>query len=100
MTSNTTQIISPTWIAPVIPGGALLLDHSLVIEGSRITALLPQTEALARFPDAPNLKLEGYLVTPGFVNVHGHAAMTLLRGIADDREMMDWLTNWIWPIEG
>ena len=39
-------------------------------------------------------------MTPGFVNVHGHAAMTLLRGIADDREMMDWLTNWIWPIEG
>ena len=100
MTSTTTQIISPTWIAPVIPDGALLLDHSLVIEGSRITALLPQTEALARFPDAPNLKLEGHLVTPGFVNVHGHAAMTLLRGIADDREMMDWLTNWIWPIEG
>ena len=100
MTSTTTQIISPTWIAPVTPDGALLLDHSLVIEGSRIAALLPQAETQARFPDAPNLKLEGHLVTPGFVNVHGHAAMTLLRGIADDREMMDWLTNWIWPIEG
>ena len=93
-------IISPTWIAPVIPAGALLLDHSLVIAGDRIIALLPQTEAAAQFPAAPELKLEGHLVTPGFVNAHGHAAMTLLRGIADDREMMDWLTNWIWPIEG
>ena len=93
-------IISPTWIAPVIPSGALLLDHSLVIAGDRIIALLPQTEAAAQFPAAPELKLEGHLVTPGFVNAHGHAAMTLLRGIADDREMMDWLTNWIWPIEG
>jgi len=36
MTNTTTQIISPTWIAPVIPYGALLLDHSLVIEGSRM----------------------------------------------------------------
>ncbi len=105
MTSAATQIISPTivsptWIAPVIPAGALLLDHSLVIEGDRIKALLPHTDAVARFPNAPDLKLEGHLVTPGFVNAHGHAAMTLLRGIADDREMMDWLTNWIWPIEG
>ena len=100
MTSAATQIISPTWIAPVIPIGALLLDHSLVIEGDRIAALLPHADAKARFPNAPDLRLEGHLVTPGFVNVHGHAAMTLLRGIADDREMMDWLTNWIWPIEG
>ncbi len=100
MTSAAAQIISPTWIAPVIPIGALLLDHSLVIEGDRIAALLPHGDAEARFPNAPDLKLEGHLVTPGFVNVHGHAAMTLLRGIADDREMMDWLTNWIWPIEG
>lgn len=100
MTSTAAQIISPTWIAPVIPAGALLLDHSLVIEGDRIAALLPHADALVRFPDVPDLQLEGHLVTPGFVNVHGHAAMTLLRGIADDREMMDWLTNWIWPIEG
>jgi 5-methylthioadenosine/S-adenosylhomocysteine deaminase len=100
MTSAATQIISPTWIAPVIPTGALLLDHSLVIEGDRITALLPHADAVTRFPNAPDQKLEGHLLTPGFVNAHGHAAMTLLRGIADDREMMDWLTNWIWPIEG
>lgn len=100
MTIAAIQIISPTWIAPVIPTGALLLDHSLVIEGDRISALLPHADAVARFPDAPDLELKGHLVTPGFVNAHGHAAMTLLRGIADDREMMDWLTNWIWPIEG
>jgi len=99
MTSAAIQIISPTWIAPVIPAGALLLNHSLVIEGDRIVALAPHADALARFPDVPDLELEGHLLTPGFVNVHGHAAMTLLRGIADDREMMDWLTNWIWPIE-
>jgi 5-methylthioadenosine/S-adenosylhomocysteine deaminase len=100
MTSAAIQIISPTWIAPVIPAGALLLNHSLVIEGDRIVALVPHADALARFPDVPDLELEGHLLTPGFVNAHGHAAMTLLRGIADDREMMDWLTNWIWPIEG
>lgn len=39
------------------------------------------------------------LVTPGFVNAHTHAAMTLLRSYADDMLLMDWLQNKIWPAE-
>ena len=100
VTRSSTQILSPTWIAPVVPKDVLLLGHSLVIEGERIAAILPTAEAQQHYPDAPEVLLPEHLVTPGFVNVHGHAAMALLRGIADDREMMDWLTNWIWPIEG
>ena len=37
---------------------------------------------------------------PGLINLHGHSAMTLLRGMADDKALMDWLTNHIWPAEG
>jgi 5-methylthioadenosine/S-adenosylhomocysteine deaminase len=40
------------------------------------------------------------IVAPGLVNAHGHAAMTLLRGVADDMELMDWLQNYIFPAEG
>jgi 5-methylthioadenosine/S-adenosylhomocysteine deaminase len=36
---------------------------------------------------------------PGLVNLHTHAAMTLLRGIADDLPLMDWLKTRIWPAE-
>ncbi len=39
------------------------------------------------------------ILLPGFVNTHTHAAMTLFRGIADDLELMDWLNNYIWPME-
>lgn len=84
----------------MVPEGTVLADHSLVISGERIAAVLPRDEAVSTYPDAPERRLEQHLVTPGFINVHGHAAMALLRGVADDREMMDWLTNWIWPIEG
>ncbi|MBO6656426.1 MAG: TRZ/ATZ family hydrolase [Pseudomonadales bacterium] len=98
--SITKQIISPTWIAPVVPRRTLLTDHSLVVQNDRIEALLPRDAAVSQFADATELRLDQHLLTPGFVNCHGHAAMTLLRGFADDREMMDWLTKWIWPIEG
>jgi 5-methylthioadenosine/S-adenosylhomocysteine deaminase len=46
------------------------------------------------------LDAEGCLVMPGLVNAHGHAAMTLLRGYADDKPLGDWLREDIWPAEG
>ena len=63
MTSVTTQIISPTWIAPIIPAGELLTRHSLVIEGDRISAVLPREEALASYSGTTELILEGHLLT-------------------------------------
>jgi 5-methylthioadenosine/S-adenosylhomocysteine deaminase len=38
-------------------------------------------------------------VMPGLINTHNHSAMNILRGYADDLELMDWLNNKIWPIE-
>ncbi|MFA6814878.1 MAG: amidohydrolase [Lentisphaeria bacterium] len=38
-------------------------------------------------------------LVPAFYNMHTHAAMTLLRGYADDKELFDWLNNYIWPAE-
>ena len=41
----------------------------------------------------------GKFAVPGFINAHTHASMTLLRSYADDKALMDWLNNYIWPIE-
>jgi 5-methylthioadenosine/S-adenosylhomocysteine deaminase len=46
------------------------------------------------------LDCSGSLVTPGLVNAHTHAAMTLLRGYADDKPLEAWLREDVWPIEG
>ena len=42
----------------------------------------------------------GKAAVPPFYNTHTHAAMTLLRGYADDMELFTWLQDYIWPVEG
>jgi len=46
-----------------------------------------------------DVEIKNRIVTPGFVNLHTHAAMVLFRGIAEDVELEEWLTKIIWPIE-
>lgn len=87
------------WIIPVIPAGVCHEDHAVVVEDGRISAILPQAEAIRSYPQLHRIDLKTHIVTPGLVNAHGHAAMTLLRGYSDDRELMDWLENHMWPAE-
>jgi 5-methylthioadenosine/S-adenosylhomocysteine deaminase len=93
------QLILPEWVAPVAPGPEVLSGHAIVVDGERILALLPAEQALARYPDAQRLDLPGHLVVPGLVNLHTHAAMTLLRGVGDDLPLQVWLEQRIWPLE-
>ena len=51
------QIPSPDWLVPVVPGGLILEDHSLVMVAERIEAILPSDKALASYPDAVETKL-------------------------------------------
>jgi 5-methylthioadenosine/S-adenosylhomocysteine deaminase len=94
-----TQLISPRWIVPVEPANTVLENHSLVVEGSRIGAVLPTSVARQQFSGATETLLPNHLLVPGFVNAHTHAAMTLMRGLADDTPLMTWLTEHIWPAE-
>lgn len=92
-------LISARWIAPVIPERTLLEHHTLVLHQHRIVDLLPDQQAILQYQAANHFELQDHLVIPGLVNTHGHAAMTLLRGYADDEPLMDWLHKHIWPIE-
>jgi len=56
-------------------------------------------QARERYPGARRTELPGHALIPGLINLHTHAAMALMRGIADDRALMDWLQNHIWPVE-
>ncbi|MDH5341676.1 MAG: amidohydrolase family protein, partial [Betaproteobacteria bacterium] len=93
-------VIEPRWVIPVEPAAAALEAHAVVIEDEHIAALLPVADATARFPDAPRVLLPEHALIPGLINLHTHAAMTLMRGMADDLALMDWLHNHIWPAEG
>jgi 5-methylthioadenosine/S-adenosylhomocysteine deaminase len=75
----------------VVEGGAL------AVEGGRIVSVLDRG---ALFPQAEEtLDASGMLVIPGLVNTHGHVPMSLLRGLADDRKLMEWLNDFIFPAE-
>jgi len=94
-----TFILQPSWLIPVQPRCEALPGYSVVVEGDTISALLPHGEACRRFPEAPVHELPGRALLPGLVNAHCHSAMSLLRGLADDVALMDWLREHIWPVE-
>jgi 5-methylthioadenosine/S-adenosylhomocysteine deaminase len=81
------------------PDGSVLEAHAVVARGDRITAVLPVREAHARHPSARRVVLPTHALVPGLINLHTHAAMALLRGIADDLPLKAWLTEHIWPAE-
>ena len=91
-------LIHAGWIVPVVPHGVVLENHSIALTGDRISALLPTAET-GSIQAAQVLDLPGHALLPGLVNCHGHAAMSLLRGYADDQPLMPWLEQHIWPAE-
>jgi 5-methylthioadenosine/S-adenosylhomocysteine deaminase len=92
-------LVHARWIVPVEPAGRVLEHHSLAIDHGRIVALLPTAEAQSRFSATEEVHLPHHALIPGLVNAHTHAAMTLLRGLADDLPLMRWLQDHIWPAE-
>lgn len=77
----------------VIPAGALAIDEGLIIAMGTADEINSEYTADVRLPG------DNRVVLPGLINGHTHAAMTLLRGIADDLALMDWLTKYIFPAE-
>lgn len=92
-------LIEAGWVVPVEPHGAVLADHAVAVADGRILALLPAAEARARFAARETVRRPDAVLIPGFVNAHTHNPMTLLRGIADDMPLMQWLQQHIWPVE-
>ncbi|MGH8283137.1 MAG: TRZ/ATZ family hydrolase [Gammaproteobacteria bacterium] len=92
-------VVHARWIIPVEPEGSILEQHAVIIRDGRILAVLPSLEARSKFRSADAVELPGHVLIPGFINAHTHAAMVLLRGLADDLPLMPWLQEHIWPAE-
>jgi 5-methylthioadenosine/S-adenosylhomocysteine deaminase len=92
-------LIEPGFVVPVEPHGVVLEDHAVAITAGAIVALLPRDQARARFVPAQTVSRPESVLIPGLVNAHTHNPMTLLRGIADDLPLMEWLQGHIWPVE-
>ncbi len=79
--------------------GANIENGAVVVTGNTIVAVGTGTEIDAAWGAARVIDARGGAILPGFVNAHTHVPMTLFRGIADDRDLMDWLQNFIFPAE-
>ena len=92
-------VIEAAWIIPVAPHGTVLENHAIAISKGNIDALLPLDEMRVRCSAEQVYRLDSHVLIPGLINFHSHAAMTLMRGLADDLKLMDWLSKHIWPTE-
>jgi 5-methylthioadenosine/S-adenosylhomocysteine deaminase len=92
-------LIHAQWVLPVDPRDRQLTDHAVAIADGRILAVLQSEEARSSIEAQRVIELPGHLLIPGLINAHTHAAMVLMRGLADDLPLMTWLHEHIWPAE-
>lgn len=97
--NNIDLIIKARWIIPVVPTNRVLENCAIAIDKGQILALLPHEEVDRRYIARETVTLSSHVLIPGLVNAHGHAAMSLLRGYADDQPLHTWLNDHIWPAE-
>lgn len=88
-------LIENGFIITMDPDRRIIKRGSLAIEGDRITAVGEKVEGQGDVV----IDAKGKVVLPGLINAHTHLSMTLLRGLADDMPLMEWLETKIWPIE-
>ncbi|ALN86590.1 amidohydrolase family protein [Lysobacter capsici] len=92
-------LIEAGWVVPVEPHAVVLEDHAVAVKAGVIVDILPIADARARYAAAETVSRPESALIPGLVNAHTHNPMTLLRGIADDLPLMEWLQGHIWPVE-
>src|SRR5437899_2332513 len=90
-------VVSGDFVLPMTDGLPVMEDAAVAVLGGAIVAVGPRREIARTF--AAKDELAGGIVLPGLVNCHGHAGMTLYRGLGDDMPLMEWLQDFVWPAE-
>jgi 5-methylthioadenosine/S-adenosylhomocysteine deaminase len=96
---NVDLIVEGKYVVTMDENQAVIKDGAVAIKDGLIIALGSATGINAEYTAVERIEGANRIVMPGLINGHQHAAMSLLRGIADDRALLDWLTNYIFPAE-
>ncbi len=92
-------IVKGDFIVTMDESGTVYEQGAVAVDEGVILAIGPAAEIEAQHSAKEVLDGGDRIVMPGLINGHSHAAMTLLRGVADDLALMDWLNNYIFPAE-
>lgn len=92
-------IVAGDYVLTMDRAGAVVRNGAVAIDEGMILAVGSADGIDARYTARERLGSENRIVMPGLINGHSHAAMTLLRGVADDLPLMEWLNNYIFPAE-
>jgi len=98
-TTNWDTLVVGGTVLTMEPGSEPIPDGAVAVANGKIAAVGLAEDLLEIAPTGGVVNAGGCLILPGLVNTHSHLAMTLLRGLADDLPLMQWLENHIWPAE-
>jgi len=74
-------------------------DGGIAVSRGRIVAIGPRADIESRYTSRQKINAAGKVITPGLINGHTHVPMVLFRGLADDLDLQEWLTKYIFPAE-
>ncbi len=92
-------LITADWVLPVDGVSSHHRDFGVAIDAGRIVDVGPSAVLASQYAPSEQVDLPHHVLIPGLVNTHTHAAMTLMRGFADDLPLGVWLNDHIWPTE-
>eukprot|EP01138_Halocafeteria_seosinensis_P002751 gb/GECG01002812.1/.p1 GENE.gb/GECG01002812.1/~~gb/GECG01002812.1/.p1 ORF type:complete len:782 (+),score=71.83 gb/GECG01002812.1/:1-2346(+) len=92
-------IVHAHYVVPVKPENKALENHCVVVREGRIVDVLPSADVSERYQAHRTVRLSHHALIPGLINAHTHLALNNMRGLADDKPLMEWLTMDIWPAE-
>lgn len=96
---NVDLIIEARWIVPVVPKNQYLENAGVAVHQGKIVAIDTADVVRSNYQADKTVHLNEHVLIPGLVNLHAHLGMTLMRGLADDLPLMQWLEHHIWPAE-
>ena len=92
-------VVEGNYVVSMDENQTVISNGAVAVRDGLIVALGAADEIAAAYTASETLSGDNRIVMPGLINGHSHAAMTLLRGVADDLALMDWLNNYIFPAE-
>jgi 5-methylthioadenosine/S-adenosylhomocysteine deaminase len=93
------HIWSARYVITMDPQRRVIGDGAVAVRAERIVAVGTRAEIESRFRARQRIRMPQGVIAPGFINTHTHAAMSLLRGVADDVRLQEWLEHYIFPAE-